>query len=202
MIGHMRASSRLLGAALLPLLLAAACAEPLDAGRTPTATSPSDATAAQIPSPRADAVARAVPAVERFCRSRFPDHYAALAVGEDQESLIIYRRPLAVFDPAVRQQFPRLAISFQDAHYSERHLTAVVQRILADIEYWRERGLEIHSVGPAGDGNSVLVTTRDPGRARRLLSQRYGVAVTVQPGGPVIPIPALDPPRLAPGTLR
>jgi hypothetical protein len=144
------------------------------------------------------------PTVERFCRSKFPDHYAALAVGKDQESLIVYRRPLDGFDAAVRRQFPHLAISFQDARYSHRELTAAVQRIVADTGYWRERGVEIQGVGPAGDGNSVLVTTSDLGPARKLLSQHYGLAVTVQPGGNVTLIPPFegDPSKLPPATSR
>jgi hypothetical protein len=200
MIVRMPTSSRLLAAALIPLLLAAACAQPQDAEEATAVPPPPPPKAAkkveepgpQNPSQRADAVDQ-VPAVERFCRSRFPDHYAALAVEEDQQSLVVYRRPLGGFDAAVRQRFPDLAVSFEDARYSERELTVAVQRIVADMGYWRERGVEIHGVGPAGDGNSVLVTTSDPGPARRLLSQHYGVAVTVQPGGPVIPIPAADP---------
>jgi hypothetical protein len=196
MIVPMRTSSRLLGAALIPLLLAAACAQPPDAGEATTVTPPPPPGEPKkveetAPSPRADAVDQA-PTVERFCRSTFPDHYAALAVEEDQQSLIVYRRPLARFDAAVRQQFPRLAIRFEDARYSERELTATVQRILADTGYWRERGIEIQGVGPAGDGNSVLVTTPDPGPARRLLSRHYGVAVTPEPGGQVILVPPYE----------
>jgi hypothetical protein len=176
------------------------CAQPPDAGEAtavPPPPPPKEAKKVEEPGPqdpaqRADTVDQA-PAVERFCRSRFPDHYAALAVGGDQQSLVVYRRPLGGFDVAVHQRFPDLAVSFEEARYSERELTVAVQRIVADMGYWRERGVEIHGVGSAGDGNSVLVTTSDPGPARRLLSQHYGVAVTVQPGGPVIPIPAADP---------
>jgi hypothetical protein len=189
MIVRMPTSSRLLAAALIPLLLAAACAQPPDAGEAtamPPPPPPNEAKKVEEPGPqdpaqRADAVDQA-PAVERFCRSRFPDHYAALAVEGDQQSLVVYRRPLGAFDAAVRQRFPDLAVSFEEARYSERELTVAVQRIVADMGYRRGRGVEIHGVGPAGDGNSVLVTTSDPGPARRLLSQHYGVAVTVQPG--------------------
>jgi hypothetical protein len=60
-------------------------------------------------------VRRAAPAVERFCRSKFPDHYAALAIGPDQLRLIVYRRPHATLDDAVRGQFPSLAIDFENA---------------------------------------------------------------------------------------
>ena len=67
---------------------------------------------------------RAAPAVERFCRSEFPDHYAALAIGPDQERLIVYRRPHAALDGAVRGAFPSLAIDLENARYSERELTA------------------------------------------------------------------------------
>jgi len=194
----------ILAAALILLLLVSACAQPQDAGEATTVTPPpppKEPRKVEEPAPSQRATDAVDPAaVERFCRARFPDHYAALAVEEDQESLIVYRRPLAGFDAAVQQQFPHVAISFQDARYSEQELSAVVQRILADIEYWRGRGVEIHGVGPAGDGNSVLVMTSDPGPARDLLSQHYGVAVTVQPGGPVIPIPALDRSKLPPAT--
>jgi hypothetical protein len=203
---RMRATScRILGAALVPLLLAAACAQPPDRGEAATVTSPpsaSDPAAPRLPSPEADAVRQASPAVERFCRSKFPDHYAALAIGPDQKRLIVYRRPHATLDDAVRGQFPSLTIDFENARYSERELTAVVQRILADVDYWRGRGVDIQGVGPAGDGNSVLVTTQDPGPAQNLLTPHYGLAITVQPGGNVILIPPMDPSKLPKGTSR
>jgi hypothetical protein len=204
-----RASSRLLSAALIPLLLAAACAQSPDAGEATAVTPPpppKEPKNVEEPAPQSrsqqDDPADPAPAVERFCRTRFPDHYATLAVGEDQRSLIVYRRPLAEFDDAVRQRFPQVAISFQDARYSERELTATVQRILADIGYWRDHGIEITSVGPAGDGNSVLVRAQDPGPARRLLSRHYAVAVTVQPGGHAILVPPYEgnPPQIPPPT--
>ena len=53
-----------------------------------------------------------------------------------------------------------------------------VWRPLADDGYWRERGVDIQGVGPAGDGNGVVVTTQDPGPAQDLLASRYGLAVT------------------------
>lgn len=192
-----RGSRRLVRAVLIPLLLAAACAQSPDAGEATAVTPPPpkeakkvEEPAPQSPSQRDDVVDPAP--VDRFCRARFPDHYAALAVEDDQRSLIVYRRPLAGFDAAVRQRFPQVVISFRDARYSERELAAAVQRILADIEYWRERGVEITEVGPAGDGNSVLVKARDPGPARRLLSQHYDVAITVQPGTDVILVPPYE----------
>jgi hypothetical protein len=208
MIVRRRASSRLLAAALIPLLLTVACAQPPDPQDGTTVTPPPPPkepkkVSEPAPAQRADAADQA-PTVERFCRSRFPDHYAALAVGKGQKSLIVYRRPLAGFDAAVRQQFPHLAMSFQDARYSQRELTAMVHRVLADTGYWRERGIEIQGVGPAGDGNSVLVTTSDVGRARKLLSQHYGLAVTVQPGGNVTLVPPFegDPSEFPPSTSR
>jgi hypothetical protein len=169
---------------------------------TPPSRSVDDSAAPIAPSPLADAVRQAAPRVERFCRSRFPDSYATLAVTQDQEGLIVYRRPVSGFDTAVRKEFPRLPISFQDARYSERELTAAVRRIVADIGYWRDRGVEITSVGPAGDGSSVVVTARDPGPAGDLLSREYGFTVTVQPGGDVVAIPPMDPSRLPPATSR
>jgi len=182
----MRTRSQVLGAALIPLLLATACAESPNARKGITVTSPpppaSNPATPKIPSARADAVRRAAPAVESFCRSKFPDHYAGLAIGPDQERLIVYRRPVAAFDAAVREKFPRLDISFEDARYSERELTALTHRILADVDYWRERGVVINGVGPAGDGNSVIVRTTDPKPAQRVLRKRYGSAVNVQRG--------------------
>jgi hypothetical protein len=131
-------------------------------------------------------VQQAAPAVESFCRSKFPDHYAGLAIAPDQERLIAYRRPVSSFDDAVRQKFPQLDISFEDARYSERELAALTQRILADIDYWRERGVVINGVGPAGDGNSVIVQTTNPQPAWKVLRERYGSAVNVQRGDPIL----------------
>jgi hypothetical protein len=93
--------------ALMALLLPAACAASPEAGKAATVTTPPsksvDDSAPARPQPAGGRRATGLPRVERFCRSRFPDAYATRAVTEDQEGLIVYRRPVSGFDAAVQR---------------------------------------------------------------------------------------------------
>jgi hypothetical protein len=118
-----------------------------------------------------------------------PERLAELAAGlgipgldlSGRDRLVVYRRPLAALDAAVRQRFPDLAadLRFADAKYSFKYLDALGRRILTEQA---GKGINISEVSPAFDGSGVQVVTPDARRARRQLQRRYGPAVIVLEG--------------------
>jgi hypothetical protein len=92
--------------------------------------------------------------------------------------VVVFRRPLAALDAAVRQRFPSLTdLRFADARYSFRYLEALGKRIRTEQA---GKGIRIQQVRPEPDGSGVLVVTPDARRVRRQLRQRYGPAVIVE----------------------
>jgi hypothetical protein len=98
-----------------------------------------------------------------------------------RDRLVVYRRPLAALDAAVRQRFPDLAddLRFADAAYSFRYLDELGRRILTEQ---LGTGVHIREVSPQPDGSGVRVVTPDARRVRKQLQQRYGEAVIVTEG--------------------
>jgi hypothetical protein len=95
--------------------------------------------------------------------------------------LVVYRRPLAALDAAVRQRFPSLGedLTFADAAYSFKYLEELGRRILTEQ---LGKGVNIREVSPRADGSGVRVVTPDARRVREQLQQRYGKAVIVTEG--------------------
>lgn len=58
-------------------------------------------------------------------------------------------------------------------------------RIIADLDYWAERGIDIQSVKLTSGGSSVEVGTPDPVRVEAALRARYGqeAPLIVREGG-------------------
>lgn len=102
-------------------------------------------------------------------------------LGKNQ--MVVYRRPLAALDAAVRQRFPGQAgaLRFAGAAYSFKYLDALGRRVLTEQ---LDKGVRISEVSPETDGSGVRVVTPDARRVRRLLQQRYGPAVIVMEGPP------------------
>jgi hypothetical protein len=75
-------------------------------------------------------------------------------------------------------------------------LTALQERITADLRLWAERGVRINTVGARHDGSGVEVGTEDVAAARRDLPGRYGAdaPIIVVEQGPVVPLTAADSP--------
>jgi hypothetical protein len=146
------------------------------------------------PTERAGALLPALSELTAFCQASYPDHYAALHVTEDQEGIVVYRRPGSDLDAALRRRFPAVRVDgFRDARYSERELLGLAERIVADLDAWERRGVRIYTVGPEVHGDGVEVATPDVDRARELLGGRYGPAVLVrrQDDPPVLLPPAV-----------
>lgn len=103
------------------------------------------------------------------------------SLGKNQ--VVVYRRPLAALDAAVRQRFPGQVgdLRFADAAYSFKYLDTLGRRVLAEQ---LGGGITISEVSPETDGSGVRVVTPDARGVRRLLQQRYGPAVIVTEGPP------------------
>lgn len=95
--------------------------------------------------------------------------------------LVVYRRPLAALDAAVRQRFPGLGddLKFADAAYSLKYLVELGKRILTEQ---LGKGVRISEVSPEADGSGLRVVAPDASRVRRQFQQRYGKAVIVTEG--------------------
>lgn len=93
-----------------------------------------------------------------------------------KNQVVVFRRPLAALDAAVRQRFssPAAALLFVDAKYSLKHLKALAKRILSE-----QAAKGITEVSIEADGSGVRIVTPDARRVRRQLQQRYGPAVIV-----------------------
>lgn len=124
--------------------------------------------------------------------ARFDDVYAGVEVDQDQVRAIVYRVPSAGFDEFVRDLAGNVCVVVRDAAHSAADLSALMDRISADVEYWKSRGIRIHTWGPRHDGAGVEVGTEDVAKAKVELPARYGTAVPilVKEQGPVMPVPA------------
>ncbi|TWP51952.1 hypothetical protein FKR81_14040 [Lentzea tibetensis] len=65
-------------------------------------------------------------------------------------------------------------------------LPALTQRVLADMDHWKQRGVQITSAGPDYVRDVVVVRTPDPAKATDLPAH-YDGRVVVEEGGPVVP---------------
>jgi len=139
-------------------------------------------------------------------RTDFPDVYAGLEIDERRGMAIVYRVPSAAFDDHVRRTAGGLPVELRDAVHPLASLTALQERITADLRLWAGRGVRINTVGARHDGSGVEVGTEDVAAALRDLPGRYGAdaPIIVVEQGPVVPLPAADAPgpRTARGPRR
>lgn len=182
------------GLAVVAALVAAAAWTGDDDSEKPAEPTRPSGSAGRSGSPSSDLSATAE-AIAAFCRERFPDAFAGVAVDESAGRVIVYRRPVDEgFDEAVAAEFRAVRVAFRDAPASERDLRALTQRILREADSWRERGIEIQGVGPDPVRGVVVVITPAAEDARRELRARYGDRVVVREGA------VAHPPTTAPSS--
>jgi hypothetical protein len=92
---------------------------------------------------------------------------------------IVFRVPGGDLDATVRERFPHLSISFEDAAHSHRDLAALTERIVRDLDSIADRGVTVTTLRQRADGSGLEVVTADVERARHLLADAYGPAVVV-----------------------
>jgi hypothetical protein len=163
-------------AGLLALVVGVSGCAAANGGQSPGAPPPS----ADI-----DRTTQAAMRVEGLCQDRFPDRYAGLELRPGV--IVVYRKPSPQLDDAVRALVPGFEVSFRDAPYSQRELQPLRDRITADIDYWKGRGITVSTVGVKNDGTAVVVGTAQVDLAKRELPARYGNAppVLVVERGPI-----------------
>ncbi|GGK68100.1 hypothetical protein Sme01_13300 [Sphaerisporangium melleum] len=114
--------------------------------------------------------------VEGYLRQRFPGQYAGVVLDVRGRQVIVYRRPSAALDAALRREFPGAPLRPRDAAHSARELDKIARRVTADVPYWAARGITITSIAVLPDGAAVEVGTSDVAKATRELPKRYGRA--------------------------
>lgn len=106
--------------------------------------------------------------LEPMLRETWSGSFAGLEI--DGNRLVIYRKPDAHLDAAVREHASGVEVEFRDARYSIDDLEPIVDRVNADRPYWRQRGIQVQTVTPLPDGqrsrDSALQTRHRPERGR------------------------------------
>jgi hypothetical protein len=174
-------------AIVCPILWMAGCAS--GDGRGGSAPGPSEGPA-RAPSTSPADVSTMATRIEQLGQQRYPDQYAGLEVAGDK--IVVYRRPSPEFDAAVRAAGAGSAVGveFRDASYSARQLDQLRARVVADIGFWKDRGIAVYTVHARHDGSAVEVSAPEVEPAQREMTQRYGGAppVVVVRGAPVVPV--------------
>ena len=104
----------------------------------------------------------------------FADVYAGLRLVQERDRIQVFRKPSADFDRWIVHDFAADCVEVLDARYSDRELRAVQDRIDADMNYWRQRGIRINTVGADFVRGVIVVGTQDEDRARQEMPARYG----------------------------
>ena len=189
---------------LAMMLFAAGCADrSVDEPATPEpAPTASPAVSGPVDDP---ALSAAADTVDRIVQASYRDWYAGTVLDHGGSTMTVYRKPGSDLDAAVRRAVPGVAVVFRDAKLSRTEMQALVDRIMADTGYWRDRGVTVNGSGPLEDGSGVSVMT-EAGSAREAaeLTRHYGQTVVVSAGSAVaVPArpfrpssgPASPPPR-------
>lgn len=129
--------------------------------------------------------------VQEAGKKQFASVFAGVEVIPDKAEAIVYRRPSAEFDAYLRENAGTQCVQVRDAAHTETELMTLVDRIAADMAYWRSQGITINTVGPRHDGSGVEVGTQQIAAARIQLPGRYGPAVpiVVVEQGPISAVP-------------
>ncbi|MFC1442781.1 hypothetical protein ABUW04_31480 [Streptacidiphilus sp. N1-10] len=128
-------------------------------------------------------VRRLAPYLERH----FAGSYTTLVIDSPHNRLLVYRIPDAALDAAAHSVAGRTRLLFVDSRYSYGHQHELMDRIGADLGYWRRQGIRVTSwTASNGVRCAVLVSTaRGTGADQRAFDARYGTgAVAISRGGP------------------
>lgn len=190
---------------VLPALLlvaVASCARPeaaevggpalttVPATTTTTYTEPPDTTS-YPPGYNNEELQAATNVLKPLLEGEFATTYSLLSVRNNVPMLVIYRKPSARFEAAVRKAVPNVRIDFRDARYSHAELNDHQSRLMNDREYWKTRGITVNSVGHGQDGSALSVgteTTPPEDVARQLEAYYPGMSFKVKRVGPIRPL--------------
>jgi hypothetical protein len=145
------------------------------------------------PAPLEAAIAR----IDAGGRAEHAASYAGLEVDQQRVRAIVYRVPSAEFDDFIRFNAENTCIVVRDAGHGLTELTALHDRIVADLAAWEAEGVRISTVVARHDGSAVEIGTRDVDLARIELPRRYGhtAPLTFVEQGQVVPMAAPTAPQ-------
>jgi hypothetical protein len=112
--------------------------------------------------------------LQPYARAHFATVYSGLELRSEQDRLRVYRKPSADFDAWMLREFKSECVEAMDARHSEKELSALGDRVSADIAYWKAHGVQVSYISVKNDGTFVEVGTTDLARAKRELPSRYG----------------------------
>jgi hypothetical protein len=118
--------------------------------------------------------------------SRFGDVFASAEIRDGRVRL--NRKPSREFDAWIMRDFAGQCLEIADAKASQNDMQTWVGRI--DFRYWRDQGIEIHTVvGNPVDGVIVLrVAEDDLARAQKEIPKMYpDLPIRVEQGEPIVP---------------
>lgn len=147
------------GATVLVAIVAltgAACASPGEISRGPA--EPKDVIRASS-STNDPVLDRAATEIDGLLRTKYAQWYSGKVLEHSTKTMTIFRKPGSDLDTAVRARVTDVRIRFADARLSEAEMLALTDRIMADIAFWRERGIDVNGAGPMPDGSAVKVRT-------------------------------------------
>ena len=142
----------------------------------------------------------AITRIDQGGRDEFAESYAGIELDQHRGRAVVYRVPSAAFDEFIRRGAENACVVVRDAAHSTSDLRTWHDRVLADLPFWRHRGIGIVSIGARHDGAGVEVGTREVERARRELPARYGsrAPLIFVAEGPVRPQPRPSLPTVIP----
>jgi galactokinase/mevalonate kinase-like predicted kinase len=122
---------------------------------------------------------------------KYPDVFGGLVIETECNRVVVYRLASAAFDREVRaavRSDRRLLL--RPALHSQAELLAFSQKVQADVAYWKSRGIDVNSTGPAPDGSSLIVGTMQVDKVRAEFPDRYGPEIAIYPEevGQVVPL--------------
>lgn len=128
--------------------------------------------------------------------ARFPESFTDVEI--TSEAVVVFRKPSTAFDEWAAQE----CVTLVDALHSAPELRALRDRVEADRDYWKGRGIVLNTVAVDPDGTiRIGVNEEDVERAQKEIVARYGdVRITaisdaptghgVPPGSANLPLPA------------
>ncbi|WP_416874454.1 hypothetical protein [Kitasatospora sp. SC0581] len=125
-------------------------------------------------------VTRAGESIEALAMTDYPDHYFGTCRDRNTGTLYVMRVPGSGLDAAVTARaadWPTVKVRFADAAGSREQLMTVLNRIRADTEEWRARGVVIDGLTLAIDGTGVVVDTPQWQSAEADIKAKYGALV-------------------------
>jgi hypothetical protein len=137
-----------------------------------------------------DALRSTAERVERVARTRYPAFYGGVAIDEECQAVILYRRPNPAMDAELSSAARGSQLILREARFARGDLDRLSVRIRADTAALRDEGVDVVTVGVAASAQGVEVGVRrlTDDVADRLV-RRYGDAVIVREGPDPVLLP-------------